>query len=141
MKLDILVQIEAFAKARITRPGMDHDDTRGTYCALRGQRGNEAGLGVSSATVLTGAALDRPTPVARRTRSFKPPEARARPRHPEQPASIITYVGASRTATTSMRSRFDAYQPGSLSPGVRDPADGRRLTATVGVAVGGKPVR
>ena len=40
MKLDILVRIEAFAQARITRPGMDRDDTRGTYCALRGQRGN-----------------------------------------------------------------------------------------------------
>ena len=40
MKLDILVWIEAFAQARITRPGMDRDDTRGTYCALRGQPGN-----------------------------------------------------------------------------------------------------
>lgn len=40
MKLDIVVRIEAFTQARITRPGMDRDDTRGTYCALRGQRGN-----------------------------------------------------------------------------------------------------
>jgi hypothetical protein len=42
MKLDMLVRIEGFhlhAGAE-TRPGMDRDDTRGTYCALRGQRGN-----------------------------------------------------------------------------------------------------
>jgi hypothetical protein len=33
-------RVSIFAQARITRPGMDRDDSRGTYCALRGQRGN-----------------------------------------------------------------------------------------------------
>jgi hypothetical protein len=48
MKLDILVRIEAFhlRAGAETSPGMDRDDTRVAYCALRGQRGNEAVPGV-----------------------------------------------------------------------------------------------
>ena len=44
MKLDILSRIEGFhlRAGAESSPGMDHDDTRGTYRAVRGQRGNEA---------------------------------------------------------------------------------------------------
>jgi hypothetical protein len=49
MKLDMLVRIEGFhlRAGAETSPGMDRDDTRGTYCALRGQRGKceRKGLG------------------------------------------------------------------------------------------------
>jgi hypothetical protein len=40
MKLDILVRIEGFhlRSGAVTSPGMDRDDTRGTYRAVRGQR-------------------------------------------------------------------------------------------------------
>jgi hypothetical protein len=44
MKLAILVRIEGFhlRAGAETSPGMDPDDTRGTYRTVRGQRGNEA---------------------------------------------------------------------------------------------------